>query len=133
MFDTVYVLERDAEECRWIESVLADHVRMLVFLDDAAALPDWLAMHGGDCLVCGAEPDGAAALDLVRRLRRRGERLPVLVLGPHSAFRSAVGVAQLEATDFIERPSSARRLRAALLDLTRNDSRAEARGARRDG
>ncbi len=118
MFNTVYVLERDAAECHWIESVLAGQVRMLVFLKDGGTLLDWLASQGGDCLICGAEPDEAAALELVRGLRRRGQSLPVVVIGPHSAFRTAVDVARLAGTDFLERPVSAQRLRGALRRVT---------------
>jgi DNA-binding NtrC family response regulator len=118
MFNTVYVLERDPAECRWIESALAGRVRTIVFLTDGATLPDWLAAQGGDCLLCSVEPDAKAALELVRGLRRRGEMLPVVMLGPHSAFRTAVDVARLAGTDFLERPVSAQRLRAALHRLT---------------
>lgn len=114
MFNTVYVLERDPAECRWIESALAGQVRTIVFLQDGATLPNWLAAQGGDCLLCGAEPDAAAALELVRGLRQRGEMLPVVMLGPHSAFRTAVELARLEATDFVERPLSSQRLRGAM-------------------
>ena len=118
MFNTVYVLESDPAECRWIESALAGQVRMLVFLENGATLPDWLAARGGDCLLCGVEPDATAALELVRSLRLHGEMLPVVMLGPHSAFRTAVDVARLSATDFLERPVSAQRLRAALHKVT---------------
>ena len=75
MFNTVYVLERDPAECRWIESALAGQVRKLIFLEDGATLLDWLATQGGDCLLCGAEPDASVALELVRRLRRHGRRV----------------------------------------------------------
>jgi FixJ family two-component response regulator len=68
----------------------------------------------GACLVASAEPDEAATLKLVRELRGRGATLPVIVLGPDSAFRTAVEIARLEATDFLERPVSARQLRAAV-------------------
>ena len=118
MFNTVYVLERDPAECRWIESALAGQVRTLVFLQDGATLPDWLAAQGGDCLLCGTEPDASLALELVRSLRRHGQALPVVMIGPHSAFRTAVDVARLAGTDFLERPVSAQRLRAALHRLT---------------
>jgi DNA-binding NtrC family response regulator len=40
--------------------------------------------------------------------------LPVIVLGSHHAFRTAVDIARLEATDFLERPVSVRQLRAAV-------------------
>ena len=53
-------------------------------------------------------------LKLVRELRDRGATLPVIVLGPYSAFRTAVEIARLEATDFLERPVSARQLRTAV-------------------
>jgi len=114
MFNTVYVLERDPAERRWIESALAGQARSLVFLADGAALLDRLPAHIGDCLLCSAEPDAQAALELVRDLRRRGETLPVVMIGPHSAFRTAVDVARLAATDFLERPVSAQRLCGAL-------------------
>ena len=38
----------------------------------------------------------------------------MIVLGPHSAFRTAVDIARLTRTDFLERPVSVRQLRAAL-------------------
>lgn len=117
MIDTVYVLERDADECRWIESALAGQVRKLIFLDDGRTLPDWLWLQGGDCLLCGAEPDANAALELVRSLRRQGQALPVVMIGPHSAFRTAVELARLPGTDFLQHPVSAQRLRAALRRL----------------
>ena len=118
MFNTVYVLGRDADECRWIEAALAGQVRRIVFLSDGATLPHWQAAQRGDCLLCDTEPDAAAALELVRSLRQRGDMLPVVMMGPHSAFRTAVDVARLQATDFVERPLSAQRLRAALQRVT---------------
>ena len=86
----------------------------LVFLDDGAALLARLPAQRGDCLLCGADADASAALELVRGLRGRGEPLPVVVIGPHSAFRAAVDVARLAGTDFLERPVSAPRLHGAL-------------------
>ena len=71
---------------------------------------DWLAAQGGDCLLCGVEPDASVVLELVRSLRRHGQALPVVVIGPHSAFRAAVDVARLSGTDFLQRPVSAQAL-----------------------
>jgi len=123
MTHTVYVLETDPLERRWIAHALASSGHTLVFVEHGDALLERLPVRPGDCLVCGAGPDGTAALELVRGLRRRGERMPVVVIGPHSAFRSAVDVARLEGTDFIERPSSAQRLRAALRKVTQGSAR----------
>jgi FixJ family two-component response regulator len=114
MATTVYVVDPDPEERKWIESVLAPAATAVVFLDDGAALLAHLPACESACLLAFAEPDAAAALELVRELRRRGETLPVIVLGPHSAFRTAVEIARLEATDFLERPVSVRDLQGAV-------------------
>ena len=111
---TVYAIEADPDERSWIESALAPTVDTVVLLDDGAALLARLPSQEGACLIASAEPDAAATLELVRELRSRGSTLPVIVLGPHSAFRIAVEIARLEATDFLERPVSARQLRAAV-------------------
>jgi DNA-binding NtrC family response regulator len=117
MLNTVYVLEPDPAERRWIESALAGQVRTLVLLEDGTTLAARLAAPDGDCLVCGTEPDASTSLALVRSLRRQGVVLPVVMLGPHSAFRTAVDLARLADTDFLERPVSAQRLRAAITRL----------------
>jgi DNA-binding NtrC family response regulator len=114
MFNTVYVLEHDPVERKWLESALSGQAHALVFLNDGAALLERLPAQRGDCLLCGADADATAALELVRGLRHRGEPLPVVVIGPHSAFRAAVDVARLAGTDFLERPISVPRLRGAL-------------------
>jgi FixJ family two-component response regulator len=114
MATTVYVVEPDPDERTWIRSVLARSLDAVVFLDDGSALLTHLPGSEGACLVTSAEPDEAATLKLVRDLRGAGATLPVIVLGPHSAFRTAVAIARLEATDFLERPVSARQLCAAV-------------------
>jgi two-component system response regulator FixJ len=111
---TVYVVDPDPDERKWIESALASRVEAIVFFDDAAALLAHQPILEGACLIASTEPDAAAALELVRELRRRGASLPAIVLGPHTAFRTAVDLARLEGTDFLERPATPRQLRAAV-------------------
>ena len=111
---TVYVIDPDPDERTWIQSTLASSADAFVVLENGAALLARLPAGEGACLIATAEPDEAATLELVRELRDRGATLPVIVLGPHSAFRTAVDIARFEATDFLERPVSARQLRAAV-------------------
>jgi FixJ family two-component response regulator len=111
---TVYVIDPDLDGRKWIESALAPIAGTVVVLDDGAALVAHPPAGEGACLIATTEPDETATLELVRELRGRGATLPVIVLGPHSAFRTAVDIARFEATDFLERPVSVRQLRAAV-------------------
>jgi len=111
---TVLVINPDDVDRRWIASALASTAYVAEFLADEAELFARLPAEAPACLVAFAEPDADAALVLVRELRRRAPTLPVIVLGPHSAFRMAVNVARLPATDFLERPVSSRQLRVAV-------------------
>lgn len=114
MSTIVYVIGFESVQHAWIEAALGRSVDRLVHVDDLNA---WLAnapSGPGQCLIASADVDGAATLRLVRALRDQGNTLPVIVLGPHTEFRTAVDIARLEATDFLERPVSVRDLRAAV-------------------
>src|SRR5262245_22698051 len=111
---TAYVVDPDPEECAWIESVLAPLVEAVVVFDDAAALLAQRTLRENACLIVTTEPSGAGALELARELRQRGVSLPLIALGPHTGFRAAVDIARREGTDFLERPVTARQLRAAV-------------------
>jgi FixJ family two-component response regulator len=114
MSTTVYVIDPDPREWTWIQSALAPSFDAVVLLDGGAALLARLPACERACLIASAEPDETGTLGLVRELRARGTPLPVIVLGSHGAFRTAVEIARLEGTDFLERPVTARQLRAAV-------------------
>ncbi|MGJ7509702.1 hypothetical protein [Variovorax sp. GT1P44] len=111
---TVYVVDPDPAERAWIEGALARSVDAVVFCDDGPTLRASLAGAPDGCLIASADGNEAATLRLVREIRAAGSMVPVIVLGPHSAFRTAVSIARLDATDFLERPVSVRQLRAAV-------------------
>jgi DNA-binding NtrC family response regulator len=113
---TVYVVGPSPEGRAWIESALAGSEAAFVFLEDGAELLGGIAAGPDDCLIASADSvaEAAATLRLVRELRSAGATVPVIVLGPHAAFRTAVDIARLARTDFLERPVSERQLRAAL-------------------
>jgi FixJ family two-component response regulator len=114
MATTVYVLDPDAEERKRIGAALAPDVAVLVFLDDISALPAHTAEGECGCLLLSAEAAEPGAVEIVRELRRQGNAIAVIALGSHSAFRSAIDIARMEATDFLERPVSVRDLRRAV-------------------
>ena len=112
---TAYVAVADPQDRAWITSALAgafvDVVRFaIVDVVELAKLP----RGPGQCLIVTADEDEAATFQLVRELRHLGNDLPIIVVGPYSAFRTAVEIARLESTDFLERPVSVRQLRSAV-------------------
>jgi DNA-binding NtrC family response regulator len=112
---TAYVVVADPHDRAWIASALAHElVHAVVFATGDVAELARLPGGPGHCLILTADEDETATLRLVRELRRLGNDLPVIVLGPHSAFRTAVEIARLDATDFLERPVSVRQLRSAI-------------------
>ena len=108
-----YVVDPDAEERRWIEAVLSPSAEVVSGFNDAEGLPGLVEEREG-CIVIAVEPDEEATLELVRKLRRSGKLVPVIVVGPRTAFRTATDIARLGFTDFLERPLSAYKLRAAI-------------------
>src|SRR5215471_8107098 len=101
---TVFVISSDNDDRKWIAATLAPGAHEIVFLTDLPELFARVSVPPPACLLTSAEPDPAATLELVRELRARSSTLPVIVLGTHSAFRTAVNIARLPATDFLERP-----------------------------
>jgi FixJ family two-component response regulator len=114
MGTTVYVIDSDPEERKWIESTLARSVENISFLEAIDVLLADPPAGGTACLIASAEPGEHGALEILRRLRRNGVNLPVIALGPHTAFRTAVDIARMDATDFLERPIAGRELRDAV-------------------
>lgn len=108
-----YAVIADPHDRAWIESTLAPSIG-LVFVDDGPDLLARMPRGPGHCLIISGDQDGTAALRLVRDLRNSANTLPVIVLGPHTAFRTAVALARFDATDFLERPVSVRQLRASV-------------------
>ena len=116
-----YVVDPDAEERRWIEAVISQTAEVVSGFNDAEGLPGLIEDREG-CIVIAVEPDEKATLDLVRKLRRSGRLVPVIVVGPRTAFRTATDIARLGFTDYLERPLSAYKLRAAIERVSQQTS-----------
>jgi DNA-binding NtrC family response regulator len=114
MRPTAYVVDPDPEERKWIEATLSPSVEVVCGLGDAEALLAVLGVRDGVCLIVSLEPNEAAVRELVCELRLSGSEIPVIVVGSGTAFRAATEIARLEFTDFLERPLTTHKLRAAV-------------------
>ena len=82
------------------------------------------------CIVTDIRMSELSGLDLIRRLRERGVKIPVIVITGHGDVPLAVEAMKLGAADFIEKPFDDETLLAAIrsaLDRTRDEGQREAR------
>ena len=97
-------------------------------LDFLRALPE---IRGG-CIVSDIRMPGITGLELLKRLREGGTRLPVIVVTGHGDVPAAVEAMKLGAVDFLEKPFDEEDLLAAIrsaLDRRRDDGDRKARQA----
>lgn len=114
MTRTAYVLLAGAEERARVDAALARCVDRVVFLDAIDALPTQADEGEQDCLILSAEAAEPGPVKVIGELRERGNTIAVIALGSHAAFRQAVEIARMEATDVLESPVSDRELRQAV-------------------
>lgn len=113
MATVVNVVVGDPRDRAWIEAALGPRAQ-LVLVEGGHDLLARVTLGSGHCVIIACDDDEAATLRFVRELRSSGNTMPVIVLGPHTAFRTAVEIARFYATDFLERPVSVQQLRGAV-------------------
>jgi two-component system response regulator FixJ len=71
-----------------------------------ASAPEFLAapMRGPGCVVVDVRLPGMSGLELLERLARKGQALPVIVMTGHGDIPMAVRAMRAGALDFIEKP-----------------------------
>jgi FixJ family two-component response regulator len=112
--DCVYIVAPVPEEsARTSEALSAEGLDVRVF-DCAEALLSTLAPDARGCVVVSADLPAPGARRLIEEIRHCAPGLAVVVLGREDDLRVAVDLVRAGATEFVEHPPSARRLRAAV-------------------
>lgn len=75
------------------------------------------------CLIADMVLPGMSGLDLLRRLRAGGDRLPVILLAEESDVPTAVAAMREGASDFIEKPHADVAILKRVSQLLRRDHR----------
>jgi two-component system response regulator DctR len=129
----VYVVDGDFAVARGLESMLRAYRLRVRTFPSAEGL---LAALEGDpaagtegptaepapadaapvCLITELGLPGMSGLDLITRLRRRGSRLPVIVMANRTDVSSAVAAMRAGALDYLEKPFSQQRLLARVAE-----------------
>ena len=101
----VYVIDDDSALRDSISFLLASAGLSVQLFDSAeaflAAAPS--ALSGG-CILTDIRMQGLDGIELLRRLREAGHKIPVIVMTGHGDVPLAVKAMKLGATDFVEKP-----------------------------
>ena len=111
---TVFVVDDDEQICRDLRTLLEQEGHEVeTFLTGEDYLHATLPDREG-CILIDANLPGMSGLDLLRRLRADGRRLPAIMITGSSDVAMAVDAMRAGATDFIEKPVGSTELLASL-------------------
>lgn len=111
---TVYIVEDDAAVRDSLALMLGiSGYRAVLFADAEAFLDAWREDWAG-CVIADLKLPGASGLELQAEARRRGSRLPFIIITAHGDVPAARAAFRADAVDFLEKPFDHAVLRTAI-------------------
>lgn len=123
---TVYVVEDDDLLREVFGQILQDNGLRVEVFAEADAFLKLTTLNRPGCLVLDLRMPRISGIEVLETLRRRGSRIPAVVVTGYGDVDSAVRAMKAGAADFIEKPVESKRLIAlvrACLEEDRNDNR----------
>jgi two-component system response regulator FixJ len=128
---TVFVVDDDEAVRRGLAALLGARGYAVETFPSAEAFLARVPPEPPACLLADVRMPGMSGLELQAELKRRGARLPVVVITGHGDVAMAVAALKAGALDFIEKPFDADAIVAAARDGIGLSVAAAARGADR--
>ena len=111
---TVYIVDDDASVRDSLALMLGlSGYRTALYAHAEAFLAAWQQAWSG-CVVADLRLPGRSGVELQDELRRRGSRLPFIIITAHGDVPTARAAFQAAAVDFLEKPFEHAQLRAAI-------------------
>lgn len=111
---TIYIIEPDVSEREQLRGLLASTCKNIETFGNAQSFLEKIGSIQQACLIAPASLPDMNARELISRLKREGKYIPVIVLGEDCEMPRVVSLMRAGAADFIERPISKHRLKAAV-------------------
>lgn len=102
-----------------VQKALLDAGHAVDWLADGVAGNDFLASSGADLAIIDVNLPGMSGFDVLRTLRRRGERMPVLMLTARGDTADRVAGLDAGADDYLVKPFAMAELLARIRALSR--------------
>lgn len=115
----IILVEDNLSLARGIENALKDQGHALDHLDDGLAADVFLTRHSADVAVIDINLPGLSGIDIIRRLRGRGNAMPVLILTARGKTSERVAGLDAGADDYLVKPFDMEELVARLRALAR--------------
>lgn len=111
---TVYIVEDDAAVRDSLALMLGMSGRRTVLFADAEAFLEAWRDEWAGCVIADLKLPGANGLELQAEARRRGSRLPFIIITAHGDVPAARAAFRADAVDFLEKPFDHAVLRTAI-------------------
>ncbi len=130
---TVYVIAAAGRELAAFDALFSSvHLPVEYFISASDGLRELSRFHRG-CVVVDTTAPGVNGVGVLRDLRRRGARLPVILLCPPGDVAGAVHAIKSGCADYLEKPYSGQMLLDSVYNAMEEDWRQEkARSSRRE-
>ncbi|PRD30965.1 UNVERIFIED_CONTAM: tctD [Trichonephila clavipes] len=115
----IILVEDNLSLAKGIENALKDQGHALDHLDDGLAADVFLTRHSADVAVIDINLPGLSGIDIIRRLRGRGNAMPVLILTARGKTSERVAGLDAGADDYLVKPFDMEELVARLRALAR--------------
>lgn len=100
----IILVEDNLRLAKGIENVLKDQGHAVDHLDDGLDADTFLAHHSADVAVIDINLPGLTGIEIVRRLRGRGDTMPVLILTARGKTSERVAGLDAGADDYMVKP-----------------------------
>jgi len=101
---TVFIIDDDAAVRKFLRALISSVDLDVETFENARAFLDAFEPRRQGCLLLDVRMPGISGIELQRKLRERGIRLPVIFITGHGDVQIAVHAMKAGAADFIEKP-----------------------------
>lgn len=115
----IILVEDNLSLAKGIENALKDQGHAVDHLDDGAAADTFLKQHSADVAIIDINLPRLSGIEIIRRIRARGDTIPVLILTARGKTSERVEGLDAGADDYLVKPFDMEELVARLRALSR--------------